>query len=571
MASSEAKGNIRILVVEDDPSYLYLIKRCLDECYHCHFEIDYAADLKDAFQRISQGGYHMVLTEETVGGRKGVELLQELHEVQMDIPFVLMTAVRNDQVAREAANIGVSQILIKSESQFHDLSFMLNDLLERYCRMHPTFQAKIMHGDFEKKRRYENEGDWDVFSSFRDSMTGVFSHSFFHERLAGEFASASRHGYPIACLFLDIDNFKELNEQYGYRIGDEVLRECAKLLFKNCRMTDVPARFGGEKFVLLLPHTAYQGAMEVATRLQDVVGKYTFLPREHQIQITLSFGVSSFPEDYIEKRFDVLSYAKQAHFHSKITGRHRITRYKDLLPKFGEQIPRLLISEDKVLEYQRRLSEIADFARKNCLDASRTLLQALEAKDQATAKHSIETSRYATKVAEFMNMTPHEVDVIRHAALLHDIGKLCVPDTLLFKESKLNFSEYEAMKQHPYLGYKILKPIKLLQEEALIVLHHHEWFNGEGYPCQLKGNEIPMGARIISVIDTFETLMVSGKRYRGDTETVDEIVRELNRCAGTQFDPAVVKVFVSLLEKEGLLKPADAEISESENRLRDSA
>lgn len=570
MSSPKAKGDMRILVVEDDESYIYLIKRCLEECYHCNFRVDYASTIAEGFQKVTKSQYHVVLAEDKVNGRRGIELLQEIHSVKMDVPFVLMTKVRNDETAREAAKHNVSHILIKSECQFSDLSFMLNELMQNYCRAHPTFQAKLnAAGDYVNKRGDgDSRDDWDVFSSFRDSMTGVFSHSFFHERVASEFASASRHGYSISCLFIDIDNFKDLNEKYGYRVGDQVLRECAKQLFKNCRMTDVPARFGGEKFVLLLPHTDYQGAMEVASRLQDVIGKFTFLPRDHQIQITLSLGVSSFPEDYIEKRFEILSFAKQAHFHSKITGRHRITRYKDLLPKFGEQIPKLLISEDKVLEYQRRLSEIADFARKNCLDASRTLLQALEEKDRPTATHSIETSRYATKIAEYLKMNAHDIDVIRHAALLHDIGKLCVPDSLLLKESKLNFSEYEAMKQHPYLGYKILKPIKLLQEEALIVLHHHEWFNGEGYPCQLKGSDIPIGARIVSVVDAFETLMVSGKRYRAESETLEATIKELIRCSGTQFDPSIVKAFVALLEKEGLLSSTDIQ---SEDSARKSA
>ncbi|MBI4368189.1 MAG: HD domain-containing protein, partial [Candidatus Omnitrophica bacterium] len=141
-----------------------------------------------------------------------------------------------------------------------------------------------------------------------------------------------------------------------------------------------------------------------------------------------------------------------------------------------------------------------------------------------------------------------------HAGLLHDIGKISIPDEILLKPGAFTHAEYEKMKEHPVLGYQIVKPIKFLAEEALIILHHHEWYNGEGYPNRLKGKEIPQGARIVSVLDAYDTMRAAGGRYKR-TLNCEESVRELIEHAGTQFDPEVVLHFVQVLLKRGDLKP----------------
>jgi len=184
------------------------------------------------------------------------------------------------------------------------------------------------------------------------------------------------------------------------------------------------------------------------------------------------------------------------------------------------------------------------------------LILALDSKDRLTAGHSANTAKLAAETGEHIGMSPEELETLYHGALLHDIGKLCIPDKVLLKPGKLTFDEYEAMKQHPYLGYKILKPIKLLQEESILVFHHHEWYNGQGYPVGLKGSEIPLGARIIAVIDAYDTMISAGERYK-EKMMVRECVRELVRCSGTQFDPVVVKAFIQVLKKRGDLKDTD--------------
>ncbi len=392
----------------------------------------------------------------------------------------------------------------------------------------------------------------------RDELTGLFNHTYLQDRIVREFASAARYNYSLSCLLLDIDHFKILNEERGYRIGDAILKEAAQIIFEHCRLTDLAARYGGGEFAVLLPHVDYQGAREMAKRLRLVFSETIFLSGSENIHITASIGITSFPEDPMDRRSDLVTFARQALLRSKAEGRNRMTLYKDITPIGMSDLPEFKISEDKVLDFQRRLSEVAESARRHYIEASRALILALEAKDRFTAGHAASCAKYAKQLAEVLGMSTEDAEVVEHAALLHDIGKICVADEILLKPGKLTFREYENMKQHPYLGYRILKPIKFLHEEARLVLHHHEWFNGEGYPTRLKGNEIPLGARIIAVIDSYDTMRLAGSRYKKTVTTMDA-VNELIHCSGVQFDPRVVQAFIEVLKmrKELLVEDYD--------------
>jgi diguanylate cyclase (GGDEF)-like protein len=558
------KRQISLLVVENDPNYFYLLRKSLENHSSFSFRIDQAFEVPDAFQKLRKNSYQMLLVESRLKDRDGLDLLKEMREVHMDLPFVLMTDVRDDTLAREAIKHGVADLIIKNESQFHDLAALLDGSYTRYCMTHPRF-ALSEHGQREGtgERRSGAPEVPDVplrpsgdESKYRDEVTGIYNHSYLHDRLATEFSAASRYNYPVSCVFIDLDHFKQINERNGFQTGDRLLKECGKLFFDNCRMSDIIARYGGEEFAVLMPHSDYAAALELADRLQKLFSARTFFPESEQIHLTVSIGVSSFPEDPIQKRFELVSFAKQAAVGAKVAGRNRVARYRDIMPTSMPDFPRLEISEDKIAYFQRRITEVSDLARRACLDASRALILTLDSKDKLTAGHSANTARYSAQVGELMGMTLDEIEILYHATLLHDIGKLCIPDEVLLKEGKLTFQEYEAMKQHPYLGYKILKPIKLLQEEAVLVLHHHEWYNGKGYPSQLKGNEIPLGARIIAVIDTFDTIKAAGARYK-KTSSVIDCVNELISCSGTQFDPIVVKAFIEVLKKRGEIRPDD--------------
>ena len=535
-----------VLVVEDDTSIFGILKKILEEDTNFPFHVDHAISIDEATSKIRSTPYHMLLVESDLEGHPGLKLIEEVNRANLHVPFVLLTPVRDDRLVREALRQGVADVIIKSESQLKDLTEKLRASFLKYYRQEtktPGMKRLIARSVRAKELEGEEKAK-DL--AIRDELTGLYNHGYLQERIVQEFSRAARYNYPISCLVVDIDHFKIVNEDRGYRLGDTMLKECAELLFENARLSDLIARFGGEEFAVLLPHINYEGAAELATRLRQAFAEHVFGDTE-EISLTVSIGISSFPEDPMKNRCELLTFANQALFRSKAAGRNRITQYKDIVPIFGESLPSLKISEEKILLFQRRLSEISDQARRSYIDASKALIVALESKDRFTAGHAASSAKYCMQTAEIMGMGLDEAEVVEHAALLHDIGKLCVPDHILLKPGKLTFSEYEVMKQHPYLGYKILKPIKFLQEEAVLVLHHHEWFNGEGYPCRLSGNEIPLGARIITVIDSYDTIRIAGGRYK-KTMTVEDGINELISCSGTQFDPEVVKAFIEVLK-----------------------
>lgn len=561
---------LRLLLIESDPNYLFLIRRVLEENIRFPFIVDEAVHADEALQKITQHPYNLLLLEDRLNEKKQLETLRRIRSSGMEAPIILMTDRRDDTLAREALFNGVSELIIKNESQFNDLALRLEMSYQNFSRAHPDLIAKMQERMASSGAAAPERSEAArLAAASRDDLTGIYNHTYLHDCLTREFAAAQRHGHSLSCLFLDLDHFKAINQGLGFEKGDEVLKKCAKLLLDNCRMSDVVARYGADKFVILLPHAAYPGALEFADRISQLLTKTTFFPEGAQAHATFSIGAASFPEDEVTQRFDLIAFAEKAALRSKLGGRNRITRYKDFVNVFADDYPALKISEDKIISFQRRLSEISDTARRAYLDASRTLIQALEVKDKHTAGHSIVVARDSREIADAMGMPPEEAEIVQHAALLHDIGKLSIPDELLQKKSKLTFPEYEAIKQHAYFGYKILKPIKFLQQEAVLVLHHHEWFNGEGYPSRLKGAQIALGARIIAVADTFDTLRASGARYK-KVMTPAEAVQELVRCSGTQFDPVVVKAFLEILKKRGEIGEDDYCRMTLEQKVRDS-
>lgn len=546
-----------VLLVEKDPVVSHFLRKTLETNREFPSNVDHVSNLRDALKRVNARSYQLLLFDSDLDQEEGLQFLEEVHRLHQEIPFVFMTAVGDEALRRRVLDGGAVDIIVKSESYLKKLSEILHQLYP--AGSPPELSQRRWNPLFLRERSVDR--------TVQDELTGLYTHSYLHNRIPIEYSRVTRYGYPFSCLMLDIDHFKSINQKHGHQVGDQLLQECAELLFENCRLSDIVARYGGEEFAILLPHVDYAGAYDLASRLRIVFAERVFCADSLKLQLTVSIGISSYPEDTVEHCSEVVFFASRSLFRSKAVGRNCITRYKDILPEFGKELPSLKISENKVIEFQRRLTEIADVARRGYVDASKALIMALENKDRFTAGHAASCARYCMQVAQVLGMSVEEAEIVQHAALLHDIGKICITDDILMKSNRLTFEEYEKMKQHPYLGYKILKPIKFLQEESLLVLHHHEWFNGEGYPHRLKGEQIPLGARIIGVIDSYDTMRVAGGRYR-KTVTVEEAVQELIAYAGVQFDPRVVKAFIEVLKSRGELTTENYDKEPLEKALR---
>jgi len=356
-----------------------------------------------------------------------------------------------------------------------------------------------------------------------DGLTGLYNHRHFHERVDHEIARGSRFGTTFSLIMLDIDLFKAYNDIHGHLAGDEILRRVAFCIKTSIRNLDIAFRYGGEEFTVILPETRLDDSFKVAERIRKTIASKA---SSKAPPITASIGVANWPIDGVMKE-EIISSADSALYRAKQTGRNRTYLSSDVskpsTPLVGVE-----------LEAQSR-----------ALSIIYALAATVDAKDHYTYGHSKKVSDYAVSLGETIGLPQEKVDIIRAAGLLHDIGKVGVPDSILNKKGKLNDDEWKLIKDHPKLGVEILRHVIDLVNCLPVILHHHERFDGTGYPSGLKGDNIPIEARILSVADAFDAI-TSPRPYR-DQLSSQQALEELQRCSGTQFDPEVMEHFVRMI------------------------
>jgi diguanylate cyclase (GGDEF)-like protein/putative nucleotidyltransferase with HDIG domain len=354
-----------------------------------------------------------------------------------------------------------------------------------------------------------------------DELTGLFNRRHFEERLKEEIARHSRYGDVFSIFLLDLDNFKTYNDIYGHPSGDNLMNQIGRIIKSSVRDADQAFRYGGDEFVVILPQTAMENARVVAERLREQIAKEM---EEKEVAVTCSIGLASYPSDGVISG-ELVTVADTALYYAKRTGGNRV------------YLSSKILSEP--------LDEAGVYARRNGLSAVYALVSTVEARDHYTYGHSRKVNTYAVALAESIGLSPDEVSKVSTAALLHDIGKIGVPDKILNKKGKLSGEDWEAIKSHPRLGANIVGNIPNLVPCVSSILYHHERWDGGGYPEGLKGEEIPIEARILAIADSFAA-MTSARPYRPALHTED-VIKEIRRCAGSQFDPQLVEGFIGII------------------------
>ncbi len=358
-----------------------------------------------------------------------------------------------------------------------------------------------------------------------DYLTGCLNRRGFEPAFELELERARRTDAPLALLVGDLDHFKELNDLRGHPAGDRVLVEVARALKDGIRRIDTLARLGGEEFGLLLPSTDSDGAYIVAERLRRAVAAR--IATSETAELTVSFGIASFPSDG-QNTDTLFSAADQALYAAKQLGRDRVVVYK---PELTVSV--LAVTADGQVNDQSRLATVL------------MLAEAVDLRDVGTAEHSRNVGRYSRMIAEGFGLEPHRADRLALAGVLHDVGKVAIPDSILRKPGPLNLDEQLEMRRHSEIGARMLRGAGL-EDIADWVLTHHERPDGTGYPAGVAGDQIPFEGRVLAVADSYEA-MLSDRAYRpgiGAAAARDEL---LGGC-GTQFDREVVEVFLSALE-----------------------
>jgi len=344
--------------------------------------------------------------------------------------------------------------------------------------------------DFSDKKQKQDEIK---FLSYHDQLTGLYNRRFFEEELR---RIDTVRNLPLTIAMGDVNGLKLINDSFGHAVGDEMLRKVADAIRKGCRDDEIVARLGGDEFVIILPKTDLAMAEKIIRRIRG----YATRSKVASIDISISFGLDT----KTREEEDIQEVFKRTENHM----------------------------------YRQKLSESSSIRSKTIVLIMNTLFE----KNNREMLHSKRVGKLSADIAAGMNLNEDEVNQIRIAGMMHDIGKIGIDENILNKPMKLNTLEWKEIERHSEIGYRILSSVNEFSEIADFILENHEKWNGKGYPKGLKHGEISLQARIIAIADAFDAM--TGTRTYGRPVSLTDAVLEIKRCSGTQFDPEVARVFV---------------------------
>lgn len=336
------------------------------------------------------------------------------------------------------------------------------------------------------------------YMSFHDNLTGLYNRHFMEEEMQ---RLDTTKQLPISIIMTDVDGLKLVNDTYGHAKGDEMLKRVADVLRDSFREQDLIVRWGGDECVIFMPQTTSETARAICKRIEDNCRKANV----EDIPISLTWGAAT--KDTMDKDTTIV----------------------------------LRAAEDEM--YKNKLTRSRS-ARSAVVDA---LINTLEVKSHETEKHWRTIQAVAVRIGEKLELSETELSRVRLLSTLHDIGKISTPEKLLLKKGPLSDEEWKVMKKHPETGWRIARGTDEFVHVADDILSHHERWDGKGYPRELKEEDISLPARIVAIADAYE-VMKEGRPYQ-EAKSEEEIVAEFKKCAGTQFDPELVEIFLSVLEE----------------------
>jgi diguanylate cyclase (GGDEF)-like protein/PAS domain S-box-containing protein len=380
----------------------------------------------------------------------------------------------------------------------------------------------------EKRRRDERERltrELQVLVN-RDPLTGLYNRRYMHDALAEQLVEASRGGYPVSVLMMDLDFFRDLNETHGHDAGDRALLSVSRSLRAALRDTDLACRYGGDELIAILVGAPVETALSVAERIQTRVAEARPVASLHR-PLTCSLGVATFP-DHASTVASLLKAADMALYQAKRRGKNRIAAYTPRAS--ADSLP--------------RLESLRSTLQGASLEAINALVTAIDLRDRFTGAHCQRVGRLAVELGARLGCSEEDLDILRLGGPLLDVGKIGLPDYLLTKTGSLTGQEWELMRQHPVWGEELVRRSALPTEVLELVRWHHERLDGSGYPDGLVGGHVPRLVRIISVADVATALREDRPHRRAwPRERVQDYLR---RHAGEKLDGEVVDAYCDL-------------------------
>ncbi|HEY6935639.1 MAG TPA: diguanylate cyclase, partial [Terriglobales bacterium] len=378
---------------------------------------------------------------------------------------------------------------------------------------------------------------------------------------SSEWKRGSRSGRPFSVVLIDLDKFKEVNDSMGHLEGDLVLARVGRLLEQKCRQSNVVARYGGDEFVILMPETGVEQAQILSERLRLWIATDPMLSER---QITGSFGVASFPL-HGSTAEDCLRVADAGMYVSKHAGGNRVSTAEEYAEGETLAVQRQLIAgyiegflqrehtgpeyaEELVVTLKKFCGPEGECRPEVLKEAIEVLCRAAETREVHAASHGEAVAKHARMVGRALGMEADELADLVYAGRVHDVGKIFLPEKILNKPGGLTEDEYYLVKMHPKVGGEILATIPGSRRLREWVEHHHENFDGSGYPAGLRGEEIPLGARILHVADAYVNMTT--ERPFAAARTPEAAMAELEALSGTQFDGMIVRILARQLKAE---------------------
>lgn len=394
-----------------------------------------------------------------------------------------------------------------------------------------------------------------------DSLTLLYNHRSFQELLSDEILRAETNKQNLSVLMMDICNITKINRELGHAKGDEVIKLVAENIRKNVRENDIAARYGGDEIAIILPNTNVEQAKYVAEYLTYALSCFYI---DDVGPVKVSVGISTYPNCANDKE-KLLILAEQAMYISKAKGYKdgmsaiisstdfnfwddaALKSYAEVFSKRRAQLG-INFEEELIKKFN---SDHANISGNRSFEIASSLAGAIDAKDPYTKDHSTSVSRYSEALARAINLPEEEIERIKLGALLHDVGKIGIPETVLKKEGPLSDEEWKIMRQHPIIGAeKVLMPNSSLRDLIPIVKYHHERIDGKGYPEGLKNGDIPLAAKIVAIADTYHAL-TSDRPYRKGMN-ITKAISILEEGAGLQWDADLVRTFINIAPSLGV-------------------
>lgn len=517
---------VRVLIAESEPNVRETIASVLqDEGFSVESSDTDPAGLK----KIAMGSYEVVISGLDFLDLSGMEVLDRIKRESPESEVILIDGQWGREKVIEA---------IRKEA-FDCLSRPVDPTRLLITVEHAAEKIQLKRA---MKSYAEQVGELAVI----DGLTGLYNHQYLVERIESEIKRVRRFGWPLSCLMIDIDHFSRINSEYGHQAGDAVLRQIAEVLDGTIREIDVIGRYGGEVFMIILPNTPIEETAGLANRILTLVENYPFSVNGHSLRLTVSIGGSSYFYEKFMSGEDVIRWADRALLRSKRSGRNTISLFKGSDDEVIEGLMQKSFKE--IDDVKERLEVSMDGMRRSFLEQIRSIVTEVEKDLGYKAPHAPAVTDSAVELARALGLSEGMIEKIRYAAMLHDIGMVGMDRETLGKSGLLMDTEYSMIREHSAIASYIARSIKFLEEEIVIIRHHHEAYDGSGYPDGLKAEDIPIASRVLAVADAYDA-MTSDLPF-GSAHSREKALEAIADGAGTQFDPMIASTFIAMKKEE---------------------